>query len=84
MPIIDTAQRRTRVRGETCTQVIRLKLKDGMGNPKWVTANLLDASEGVIAISLLAPLAIRSKIVVRGKLEHRSEVENAATVMWCI
>ncbi len=65
-------------------QVIRLQLKDRMGNPRWVTADLLDTSEGGIRISVLTPLAIGSKIVVRGRLdENRSEVVSPATVLWC-
>jgi len=55
-----------------------------MGHPKWVTADLLDISEGGIAISVLTPLAVGSKVVVRGKLgESLSEVASAATVKWC-
>ena len=49
-----------------------------------MTADLLDTSEGGIGISVLTPLAIGSKIVVRGKLgESRSDMESAATVIWC-
>jgi hypothetical protein len=49
-----------------------------------VTADLLDTSEGGIGISVRTPLAISSKILVRGKLdESRSETVSPATVMWC-
>src|SRR5258708_4504730 len=55
-----------------------------MGHPKWVTADLVDVSEGGIRISVLTPLAIGSKIEVRGKLdESRSERVRPATVLWC-
>ena len=55
-----------------------------MGNPKWVTADLLNAYEGGIGISILAPLAIGANVVVRVKPdEGGSEVTSSATVMWC-
>jgi hypothetical protein len=54
-----------------------------MGNSRSVTADLLDTSESGIGISLLVPLAIGSKVLVRGKLNERSDIETTATVMWC-
>jgi DnaJ domain len=55
-----------------------------MGNPKWVTADLLDTSEDGIGISVLTPLAIGSRIEVRGNFgASRSEVVSPATVKWC-
>jgi hypothetical protein len=49
-----------------------------------MTADLLDVSDGGIGISVLAPLAIGLKVVVRGALgESRSGIVNAATVRWC-
>ena len=80
----EKAQRRRDRRTKSDPQVIRLQLKDRMGNPKWVTADLLDTSEGGIGISVLMPLAVGSTILVRGKLgESRSEVVNSTTVNWC-
>jgi hypothetical protein len=80
----ETAQRPRGHRKKSDPQVIRLQLKDRMGNPKWMTADLLDISEGGIGISILTPLAIGSKIEVRGKLgETGSEVVSSATVEWC-
>jgi DnaJ domain/PilZ domain len=77
-------QRRRDRRAKCDPQVIRLQLKDHMGNPKWVTADLLDLSAGGIAISVLMPLPVGSTIVVRGKLgESGSEVVNSAIVNWC-
>ena len=55
-----------------------------MGNAKWVTADLLNDSEGGIAISVLTPLAIGSKIVLRGKFGlSQTERARPATVKWC-
>ena len=84
MPTAETTEHRRANRKKSGAQVIRLQINDRLGNPKWVTADLLDTSEGGIGISLLTPLAIGSKIVVRGKLgESRSEVVSPAKVMWC-
>ena len=80
----DTSQRRKDSRKKGDPQVIRLQINDGMGNPKWVTADLLDNSEGGIAISVLTPLAVNSKVLLRGKFgESRSELAVSATVKWC-
>jgi hypothetical protein len=86
MPPTETGERRRASRKKSGTQIIRLQIKDGMANPKWVTAELLDNSEGGvgIGISIFMPLAIGSKVVVRGKLrESREEMVCAATVKWC-
>ncbi len=59
-------------------------MNDRMGNPKWVTADLLDVSDGGIAISVLTPLVTGAKVMVRGKFgEDQSEVASTATVRWC-
>lgn len=80
----ETIQRRGDPRKKTDPQIIRLQVNDKMGNPKWVTADLLDASEGGIAISVLTPLAIGSKVMLRGKFgENRDELARPATVKWC-
>jgi hypothetical protein len=79
----EESQRRRDHRDKSAAQVIRLQLNDRMGNPKWVTADLLDASEGGIAISVLTPLAVSSQVIVRGKFgESRSEVLCPAIVKW--
>ena len=81
---IEKGQRRKERRTKSDPQVIRLQLKDRMGNSKWVTADLLDTSEGGIGISVLTPLEVGSTIVVRDKLgESRTEVVNSAIVNWC-
>ena len=55
-----------------------------MGNPKWVTADLLDVSEGGIAISVLTPLVAGTKVMVRGKFgDDQNEMASSATVRWC-
>jgi hypothetical protein len=84
MPTTELEEHRRASRKKSGALVIRLQLEDGLGNPQWVTADLLNTSEGGIGISVLKPLTVGSKIVVRGKLgESRSEVLCPATVMWC-
>jgi len=84
MPTTETVQRRRMSRKKSEAQVIRLQIKDRMGNPKWVTGDLVDVSEGGIRISILMPLAIGSKLAVRGKLsEETTELVSPATVLWC-
>ncbi len=59
-------------------------MNDRMGNPKWVTADLLDVSEGGIAISVLTPLVAGAKVTVRGKFgDDQNEMVSSATVRWC-
>ncbi len=59
-------------------------MNDGMGNPKWMTADLIDTSEGGIAIAILTPLRAGAKVLVRGKFgQNQSEVASPATVRWC-
>ncbi|MDP9114840.1 MAG: DnaJ domain-containing protein, partial [Acidobacteriota bacterium] len=84
MVTTDTAQRRRDVRRKSDARVVRLQLNDRMGNPKWVTADLLNVSSGGISISLLTPLVTGAKIVLRGKFgEAGEEVASTATVRWC-
>ena len=60
-----TKQRRTS-RKLSDSSVVRLQIKDRMGNPRWVTADLLDTSEHGIGICIVAPLAVGMQVVARG------------------
>ncbi len=77
-------ERRRLPRENVDPQVIRLQLVDPFGNPKWVTADLVDISDGGIGISMLTPLARSSKIVVRGEFGASPGLVSPATVRWCI
>lgn len=80
----ETVQRRRENRKNSGVRIIRLQIKDRVGNPRLVTADLLDCSEAGIGISLLVPLAVGSQIVVRGDLgENRTNFVSPATVRWC-
>ncbi len=79
-----TTQRRKDLRQTSESQVIRIQIKDRMGNPKWLTADLLNTSAGGIGISLRTQLAAGSEVVVRGKLnEAWGQTTNPAVVKWC-
>jgi curved DNA-binding protein len=84
VPTKEASERRRETRHKSDGHVIRIQLKDRMGHPKWVTADLVDTSENGIGVSILTPLVVGSKIVVRGKLGANSgELVSPATVMWC-
>jgi DnaJ domain/PilZ domain len=79
-----TVQRRREGRKKANARVVRLQLKDRMGSPRLVTADLLDISENGISIALLTPLPIGATILVRGNLgENRANVALPAAVKWC-
>jgi curved DNA-binding protein len=84
VPTTENAHRLRATRRKCDGQIIRLQRKDRMGNPKWVTADLLDTSAGGIGISVRSLLVRDSTVVVRGKFgEDQSELEHVATVRWC-
>ncbi len=79
------AQRRRADRKSAGTSVIRMELKDGMGNARWVTADLLDVSEVGFGVALMNSLKPGTALLVRGKLgEHRTGESIRAGVRWCI
>lgn len=84
MATSQTTQRQRSSRKKSIGHVIRLQLKDNLGNPRWVTADLLDVSGKGIGISTRTPLTAGSKIVVRGNLgDERSDIVSPAIVKWC-
>lgn len=65
--------------------VIKVELKDRMGNPRWVTADLLDISEDGAGVSITVPLPVGTTIGLRGKLGkngHNATLQ--ARVQWCV
>ena len=84
-PTAAPVQRRKENRKKGDARVIRLQLKDGSGNTRLVTADLLDVSAGGIGISLLRPLSVGAVIEIRGNLgEDRTNSTYQATVKWCV
>ena len=79
------AQRRRTSRKSAAPSVIRIELKDGMGNARWATADLLDVSEVGFGLALMTPLKPGSTLLVRGNLgENRTGEGIRAGVRWCI
>ena len=77
-------QRRKTSRKKSEASVIRIQLMDGMGNPRWVTADLIDQSDAGFSLSLMTALKSGTTIVVRGKLgENRAGDAISVGVRWC-
>jgi DnaJ domain len=64
--------------------VIRLEVKDGLGQSRWSTADLTDVTERGVGITLMKPLKVGSTINIRGKLDAgQPDVQRRAKVCWC-
>ena len=84
MATVESVQRRRHSRKKTSSGVIRLQLKDRLGNARLVTADLIDQSEDGVRVSLIAALPIGVNVLVRGlATEGQSGGERQATVKWC-
>jgi DnaJ-like protein/PilZ domain-containing protein len=85
MQTTEKTQRRRAIRKTNDSSVVRIELKDGLGHPRWVTADLVDRSEQGIGISLMTPLKAGLTLLVGGKLgEDLSDVRRSARVCWCV
>ena len=77
-------QRRRTSRKRSDPSVVRVRLKDQQGSPRWATAYLSDVTEDGVGLSLMTPLQIGSMVVIRGNLdENRTDVQLQADVKWC-
>jgi len=77
-------RRRAPRRNALGTSVIRIELKDGMGNARIITADLVDWSETGLSLTLVAPIKPGAIIQVRGKLgDERVEISRRASILWC-
>jgi hypothetical protein len=77
-------QRRRADRKPAESSVIHVEMNDGMGNPRWVAANLVDVIGGGCGLALMTLLKSGSTVVVRGKLSDRRIAEQIkAGVRWC-
>jgi DnaJ-domain-containing protein 1 len=75
---------RKALRRPAAPSVIRVEMKDGLGNPRWVTADLLDFSESGFGLRLMAPLKPGTSVIVRGKLSEKHAADNLrVAVQWC-
>lgn len=84
MEASERTQRRKARRDSGGRRVVRIEVKDGMGHPRWVTADLIEISEsgaGVLLARMLEPGAV---VVFRGKpAENAEELRVRARVAWC-
>jgi len=64
-------------------QVIRIQLRDNMGRPRWITADLVDTTPTGFGISLVNALQPGATVLIRGRFSDRSGVEHRASVRWC-
>jgi len=63
---------------------IRLEMKDAMGNPRRVAADLVDVIDGGLGLALTTPVESGAIVVVRGNLgENRTADQLKAVVRWC-
>jgi len=77
-------RRRAPRRNVSAPSVIRVELRDGMGNPRNITADLTDWSDTGLSLNLVAPIKPGAIIMVRGKLgDERIEISRRATITWC-
>jgi hypothetical protein len=77
-------RRRTSRRKVSAPSVIRVEFKDGMGNPRNITADLVDWSERGLSLTLVAPIELGTTIHLRGKLgDERLDFSCPATITWC-
>jgi len=78
-------ERRRASRNVGDAAVVRIELKDGIGNSRWVTADLIDRTDQGIGVFLVTPLKVGTTIMVRGRFGNdRTEVHLRASVGWCL
>jgi len=77
-------QRRKKQRTPGDRRVVRVETKDNFGNPRYVTADLLDSSDIGLGIALRTPLEAGATIVVRTNLDPaRPNLPRRVRVTWC-
>jgi hypothetical protein len=77
-------QRRRGHRKPADSSVIHVETKDGMGDSRYVIANLVDVIGGGCGLALMAMLKPGSTVVLRGKFgENRTLDYLIAGVKWC-
>jgi DnaJ domain/PilZ domain len=60
-------------------------MKDGLGNSRWVMANVVDVLGSGCGLALMTLLKSGSTVVVRGKLgDNRAADQLKAGVRWCV
>ena len=79
-----STQRRRALRKSSGAGVLRLELKDRNGNSRWITADVIDTSEGGVGICLATPISPGVKLIARGNFGgERGSSEVRAEVKYC-
>jgi len=77
-------QRRKKQRTPGDRRIVRIETKDYLGNPRYVTADLLDSTDIGLGVSLRTPLEVGSSLIVRTNLDPaRPNVPRRVRVTWC-
>jgi len=84
MELTARTQQRRAHRKLANSSVIHIEMNDGLANPRWVMANLVDVLGCGCGVALMTLLQSGSAVVVRGKLgENRTPDHRKAEVRWC-
>jgi hypothetical protein len=82
--ITPSPQRRKVNRKAGDRRVVRVETKDYLGNPRYITADLMDSSDIGLGVSLRTPLEAGSSIVIRTNLDpKRANAPRQVRVTWC-
>ena len=77
-------ERRRVTRSVSGPAVVRLELKNGLGNQRWVTADLIDSCQDGIGVFLAAPLIPETTITARGGFQgSMADGGLRVRVVWC-
>jgi c-di-GMP-binding flagellar brake protein YcgR len=85
MTTIQKDQRRRALRRKvSAPSVIRIEFKDGRGNSRHVTADLVDWSAEGMSVILVVPIDPGTVVQVRGKLgAEQRDISCQGTISWC-
>ncbi len=78
------AQRRRVGRKSGDRSIVRIEVKDGMGNARWVTADLVDLNESGFGVVIMSQLEPGSTLAARGRFGVGREGDTVKVgVRWC-
>ena len=78
-------QRRKGYRKQAASSVIHVEMKDGMGDSRYVIANLVDVIGGGCGLALMTMLQPGSTVVLRGRFGENHTLDYLkAGVKWCV
>jgi hypothetical protein len=81
---ITPTQRRRANRKAGDRRVVRVETKDYLGNPRYITADLLDSTDVGLGVSLRTPLEAGASLFIRTNLDpKRANAPRRVRVNWC-